>query len=99
MALSSGEFVKVGVEDRIATITIDHRPVNALNRKTLQELGELVECLRTEQPVKAVVLTGGGSLAFVAGADIKEVSQMGSTEEARDLAVLGQSVFLKLQRL
>lgn len=99
MALSSGEFVKVGVEDRIATITIDHRPVNALNRKTLQELGELVEQLRTEQPVKAVILTGGGSLAFVAGADIKEVSQLGSTEDARDLAALGQSVFLKLQRL
>ena len=99
MALASGECVKVGVEDRVAVVTIDHRPVNALNRQTLRELGEVVEGLRTEPTVKAVVLTGAGSLAFVAGADIKEVSQIGSPAEARDMSVLGQTVFLKLQRL
>ncbi len=99
MALTSGTCVKVAVEDRIAMVTIDHRPVNALNRQTLQELGELIEAIRVEPTVKAVIVTGAGSLAFVAGADIKEVSQLGSTDAARDLSVLGQTVFLKLQRL
>ena len=99
MAVSSGECVKVSVEDRIALVTIDHRPVNALNRQTLRELGDVVEGLRAEPSVKAVILTGAGSLAFVAGADIKEVSQIGSPAEARDMAVLGQTVLLKLQRL
>ena len=99
MALTSGEQVKVSVEERIATITIDHRPVNALNRQTLQELGDLIEALRTETEVKAVILTGEGSLAFVAGADLKAISQLESTEAARDLSILGQTVFLKLQRL
>ncbi len=99
MAVTSGECVKVSIEDRIAVVTIDHKPVNALDRQTLRELGEVVEGLRAEQAVKAVILTGAGSLAFVAGADIKEVSQIGSPAEARDMSVLGQTVFLKLQRL
>ncbi|MBI2104697.1 MAG: enoyl-CoA hydratase/isomerase family protein [Candidatus Omnitrophica bacterium] len=99
MALTSGEHVKIAVEDRIAVVTIDHRPVNALDRKTLEELGQAADALQAEPTVKVVVLTGGGSLAFVAGADIKEVSQLGSAEAAKAMAALGQSVFLKVQRL
>lgn len=99
MTVGSGERVKVTVEDRVAVVTIDHRPVNALDRQTLQELGQAIDALSAEPMAKVVVLTGGGSLAFVAGADIKEVSQLGSVEAAREMAVLGQSVFLKVQRL
>ena len=99
MALASGPCVKIAVEDRVAVVTIDHRPVNALDRQTLQELGRAVDALQAEATVKVVVLTGGGSLAFVAGADIKEVSQLGSVEAAKAMAALGQSVFLKVQRL
>ena len=99
MALTSGENVNVAVEDRVAVVTIDHRPVNALNRQTLQELGRVVDAIRDDATVKVVIITGGGSLAFVAGADIKEVSQLGSVEAAKEMATLGQSVFLKVQRL
>jgi enoyl-CoA hydratase/carnithine racemase len=91
--------VKVAVEDRVAVVTIDHRPVNALNRQTLEELGRVLEALRAEAAVKVVIVTGAGSLAFVAGADLKEVSQLASPEAARELAVLGQQVFEQLQRL
>ena len=99
MALASGQNVKVAVEDRIAIVTIDHRPVNALNRQTIEELGQVVDALSADPGVKVVIITGGGSLAFVAGADIKEVSQLGSVEAAKAMAALGQMVFLKLQRL
>ena len=99
MAVTSGENVKVAVEDCMAIVTIDHRPVNALNRQTLQELGQMADAIRNEASVKVVILTGGGSLAFVAGADIKEVSQLSSIEAAKAMAALGQSVFLKLQQL
>ena len=99
MAVASGQNVKVTVEDRVAIVTIDHRPVNALNRQTLEELGQAMNALATDETVKAVILTGNGSLAFVAGADIKEVSQLGSAEAAKAMAALGQSVFLKIQRL
>ena len=96
---AEGQNVKVTIEDRVAIVTIDHRPVNALDRQTLRELGQAMEGLAADAAVKAVVLTGAGSLAFVAGADIKEISQLASVQEAEQMAALGQSVFLKVQRL
>lgn len=99
MPLNSGECVKVSVEDRLAVVTIDHKPVNALNRKTLEELSQLLDAIQNDATVKVIILTGGGSLAFVAGADIKEVGQITSVEEAKHMANFGQTVFLKLQRL
>lgn len=99
MVLSSAQNVKVSVEDRVAVVSIDHRPVNALDRRTLQELEQIVEAIAAEPAVKVVIVTGGGSLAFVAGADIKEVGQLTSAQEAQAMAALGQSVFLKIQRL
>jgi len=99
MSVTSAQNVKVAVEERVAIVTIDHRPVNALDRRTLTELGQLADALAADPAVKVVILTGGGSLAFVAGADIKEVSQLSSVEEAKAMAALGQAVFLKIQRL
>lgn len=99
MAVTSKECVKVVVEERVAIVTIEHRPVNALNRQTLEELGQTFEALATDATVKVIIITGGGSLAFVAGADIKEVSQLTSPEEAQTMAALGQRVFLQIQRL
>ncbi len=99
MAVASADNVKVSVEDRIAVVTIDHRPVNALNRQTLQELGQVFDAIGADSTVKVVIITGGGSLAFVAGADIKEVGQLKSPQDAQEMAALGQAVFLKLQRL
>ena len=87
MGVASGELVKVSVEDRVAVVTIDHRPVNALNRKTLKELAAAVDGLEADPQVKVVVVTGAGSLAFVAGADIKELSALGSTQEAQEVFV------------
>ena len=67
MPVTSGACVKVAMEDRVAVVTIDHRPVNALNRQTMQELGTVVEGLRGEAAAKVVILTGAGSPAFLAG--------------------------------
>jgi enoyl-CoA hydratase/carnithine racemase len=91
--------VKVAVEERVAVVTIDHPPVNALSRAVVQELGQAMETLKTDAAVKVVIITGAGSLAFVAGADIKEVGQLSSVQEAKEMAALGHAVFLKIQRL
>lgn len=99
MPLPSGEHVKVSVEDRVAIVTIEHGRVNSLNRQAIEELGTLVDRLGEDATVKVVVLTGAGSLAFVAGADIKEVSQLTSPQKAQEMSAMGQAVFLKLQRL
>lgn len=89
MGLSSGAIVKVVVEDRVAVVTIDHPPVNALNRQTLTELGQMADAVTADPAVKVIVLTGGGSFAFVAGADLKEISHIGSPPRSPSAGRLG----------
>ena len=61
--------------DQIARITFN-RPaaLNALNRKTVEELGAALDAVRGDQSIRALILTGAGDKAFVAGADIKELA-------------------------
>ena len=98
-AIESGQFVKVSVEDGVAIVTIDRPPVNALSRRVIQELDRCVEAIKADEAVKTVVLTGGGSFAFVAGADVKEIAQLGSGEQAAQIAAQGQAVIMKIQWL
>jgi enoyl-CoA hydratase/carnithine racemase len=67
-----GAFVSTERRDAVALVTIDNPPVNALSAALLAELHEVVEALDADDAVRAIVLTGGGERAFVAGADIKE---------------------------
>ncbi len=68
------EFVKVETMDRLAIVTIN-RPeaLNALNSRVIQELTMAFEHLAGAHDVGAIILTGAGDKAFVAGADIKEM--------------------------
>src|SRR5829696_6898525 len=67
-----GEYVTTEQDGRVAVVTIDNPPVNALKAALLEELE--AELLRLDQDagVGAIVLRGAGERAFVAGADIKE---------------------------
>ncbi len=98
-ATASGSIVKVAVEDRVAIVTIDRPPVNALGRQTMQELQQAFDGIRGDATVKVVILTGAGSLAFVAGADVKEIAALSSGKEAAEVAALGQRVINGIQRL
>jgi len=84
--------VEVVREDAVAVVTVS-RPeaLNALDRGTTAELLEVVQGLSADDAVRCVVLTGAGSKAFVAGADIAEMSRM-SADEARRFAALGHSL-------
>jgi enoyl-CoA hydratase len=83
--------------DGIATITIT-RPekLNALNRATLAELGDHVRRAEGDPAVRGVVITGAGAKAFVAGADISELSGL-SPLEAVELSSEGQRVFRAIE--
>jgi len=74
----------------IATITIN-RPdkLNALSRETIVELHKVLSLLAKDSAVKAIIITGSGERAFVAGADIAEFSQF-SEKEGKKLASKGQ---------
>ncbi|MBI3324426.1 MAG: enoyl-CoA hydratase/isomerase family protein [Candidatus Omnitrophica bacterium] len=108
MPIASGQHLKVSIEDHIAVITIQREPmnardtaarVNALNSVSMQELNRCLDELKTDQEVKVVIITGGGSLAFVAGADIGEIAQLTNSAQAREVAAKGQAVITKIQRL
>jgi enoyl-CoA hydratase/carnithine racemase len=94
------EFIRYTVEDKVAVLVIDHPPVNALNPQTLKELSEALDELNANPAVKAIVITGGGQLAFIAGADLGVI---GGIVKSRNLAEgtamieLGQTVFNKIE--
>ena len=63
------------VEDNIALITINRpQALNALNTETLCELNATLYDVAQRSDVHAVILTGAGPKAFVAGADIRELA-------------------------
>lgn len=72
--------------------------LNALNRATLAELDLAVAAAEKDQEVHAVVVTGAGDKAFVAGADISELNTLGPVE-AKEFALKGQAVFNRFERL
>ncbi len=95
------ENVLCEVADRVARVTVN-RPekLNALNRQTLTELGQIFDALAADDSVSVVVVTGAGEKAFVAGADIGELLEVaGQAERAKELASFGQTVFDKLDAL
>jgi enoyl-CoA hydratase len=87
------------VEEAVATVTIN-RPekLNALNRAVLTELEQVVAALEQEAQVGAVILTGAGEKAFVAGADISELAAL-QPVEAAGFAARGQRLFRRLELL
>jgi enoyl-CoA hydratase len=91
--------LSLSIEDGIAKVAIQRPKVlNALNRETLTELGALFDELGANAEARGVLLTGAGDKAFVAGADINELSKMKALE-AKELAYSGQQVLTKLERL
>ncbi|MEE1884506.1 enoyl-CoA hydratase/isomerase family protein [Pedobacter flavus] len=84
----------VNIEDQILFITINREAkLNALNKSTLEEIAQVLNSNVDNKEVLGVLITGAGSKAFVAGADISEFSNY-SIEEGKKLAAIGQdSVF------
>jgi len=95
----SYENILFEVEDGLGLLTLNRPKVlNALNRKTLAELDALLQAEARRPGVRALVVTGAGEKAFVAGADISEMSGL-TAAQARDFAELGQRVFARLEAL
>ncbi|MCW3103537.1 MAG: enoyl-CoA hydratase [Bacteroidetes bacterium] len=84
-------------DNGILTITIN-RPdkLNALNKKTVSEIGEAIAAAKADDAVKAIIITGSGPKSFVAGADIAEFVGL-SVEQGKALAKAGQDVFRSIE--
>ena len=102
---SKFETLLVEETNQICTLTLNRpQSLNALNAKVLAELGLFLTDLdrRTQQTSdsapRALVITGSGEKAFVAGADIRELAQM-SPSEAQAFSEHGQKLFRRLEVL
>jgi len=85
--------------DGIAWITFNRPKVlNALNRKTMEELGEILSAAREEDATRVLILTGAGEKAFVAGADIGELAQR-TPVDGKEFSLFGQGVIRRLETI
>jgi enoyl-CoA hydratase len=83
----------------VAVLTFNRPKVlNALNGATLRDLEAAIDALGGDDEVRAIVLTGSGEKAFVAGADINELAVLTPTE-GKDHARRGQRVFDRIEQL
>ena len=89
------DLVLVSREDRLAIVTLNRPPVNALSQEVLDALEQVFDDLVKDDTVGAVILTGSGEKAFVAGADISEFPKLNSANGEK-LSRRGQQVFQKI---
>jgi enoyl-CoA hydratase len=83
----------------VAIVTINRpRVLNALNTQTLDELRRAALDLKHDDTVRAIIVTGAGDKAFVAGADINELAVL-SPPAGREHALAGQHVFDVIENL
>ncbi|MBE0567163.1 MAG: enoyl-CoA hydratase/isomerase family protein, partial [Krumholzibacteria bacterium] len=93
------ESLLCGIRDGIAEVTVN-RPdkLNALNSALIGELDACMEALAQDGAVRAVILTGAGPKAFVAGADIGELADL-TAAAAEKLARRGQALMDRIENL
>ncbi|MBM4379413.1 MAG: enoyl-CoA hydratase/isomerase family protein [Deltaproteobacteria bacterium] len=93
------ENLKVEIAGGIATVTVDRpKALNALNSQTLREVAAVAAELEANPAVRALILTGGGEKAFVAGADISEMAGF-TSEQGRAFSAVGHKAFAALEAL
>ena len=91
--------VQFAVADGVARLTVDRpQAMNALNSETLDEMEHVFNHCRETESVRALVITGSGDKAFIAGADIKELAKMNPLS-AKDLAYRGQQVYALVEHM
>ncbi len=87
--VATSECILCEVKNGVLVITIN-RPdkLNALNKQTIEELHETLAEAENQPEIRAVIITGAGTKAFVAGADISEFANF-SVEEGKQLSAIG----------
>ncbi len=93
-------LVDVDEENGVAVLTINRADkLNALNGALLEELGSALDAIASDSRVRALVVTGAGMKAFVAGADIGEIAAIQTREDGAEFSRFGQGIFSKIEQL
>src|SRR5690606_30958817 len=92
--------LKIDDADQIRIITIERpQQLNALNKGTIGELEQALIDTASDHSVRVLIITGSGTKAFVAGADIKEFAGF-SVEEGKGLSAEGhRKLFDRVEQL
>ena len=91
------QHIKTKVEDNVATLTLASPPVNALSPAVLKEIDAALDMFAA-QKVRAVIVTGSGTNAFCAGADVKAMRDLeGDPAKAAEFLTMGNAVFQKVE--
>lgn len=87
--VATSEYILCEIQNGVLVITIN-RPdkLNALNKQTIEELHETLVEAENQSEIRAIILTGSGQKAFVAGADISEFANF-SVEQGKQLSSIG----------
>ena len=90
--------ILISVHNEILTITVNRADkLNALNKKTIEEIGDAVKNGEADNAIAGIIITGSGSKAFVAGADITEFNNY-NDKEAKTLSAHGHKVFNSIEK-
>jgi len=89
--------INLQIKDSIVTVSIN-RPskMNALNYKTIEEIGTVMQQVYDNREIKGVIFTGEGERAFIAGADIAEIAAL-TEVSSRKFSERGQEIFAMIE--
>jgi enoyl-CoA hydratase/carnithine racemase len=95
--MTDRQHVKVTRDNRVAILTIDNPPVNMISRAVVDDLQSALAEVWADDEVKAIVLTAGGQMVFVAGADINAILELKTPAEAKEILRQVHELFLSIE--
>ena len=88
------------ISEHILKAVIDRpQALNAINFKTVDDLESLIATVRSEEQIRVLILSGSGEESFAAGGDLREFHTITSKEEALDMSLRIQHLFIELEEL
>lgn len=94
------DLIRLDQHGALAVLTIDRpKALNALNSKVFAEMAQAIEVIMDNAEIGALIVTGGGDKAFVAGADIAELAELDNVYAGREASLIGQEVMHQLSSL
>ena len=95
--MTERQYVKLTKEDRVAILTIDNPPVNMISVSVVNDLRNALEEAWGDDDVKVIVVTGGGQMVFVAGADINTIMRLNTPAEAKEVLMQVHELFQRIE--
>jgi enoyl-CoA hydratase len=96
----SFETIRYTVDDGIAVLVIDRSHVkNAIDRRTMVEMGTAIDMAERDRDLRAVILTGAGPDAFVSGGDLRYFQSLVTDREVRAMLSTMRRLLERLEHL